>query len=61
MLNTQTFDDVVKSNPETVRNEISKALSDSIQFSKIDEFPNYRGLYFLYLSDGNILLYIGSA
>lgn len=61
MLNCDDFDSLMLSCPMTAANAISALLSESTAFSDIENFATHRGVYFLYLTDGGALLYIGSA
>jgi len=59
MFNSNNFDDIITLN-DTDKNHFKLLLSEHfINFSDISDFPNNKGLYFLFYQ--NILIYIGSA
>lgn len=61
MLNSQDFRSLIASDPVVAAKKINSLLNEAIPFTRIDDFPQERGLYFLYLKDQTKLLYIGSA
>jgi len=57
MLNVTNFEMLIKQSNKD-KEYFQSLLSEVIEFRDISQFPNNKGLYFLYV--GNILLYIGS-
>ena len=61
MFNSNDFNEVISSNPKKIQFQISESLSEEMLFTDIDNFPKYKGIYFLFLNTTNKeLLYIGS-
>jgi len=62
MLNCNSFLEVINAEEGEIKNQFYTALSEEVSFLDIDSFPEYRGIYFLFLNnEERNLLYIGSA
>ena len=61
MLNSQDFLSLTASDPLAAATSITSLLSEAVPFTRTEDFPQERGIYFLYLKNQDVLLYIGSA
>jgi len=61
MINSKNFYDIASSNPKQIKSKFDQLLSLEKSFSEIETFPAYKGIYFLYLTSNESLLYVGAA
>jgi hypothetical protein len=61
VLNSHNFQSLITSSPSNSAAIITNWLSPTVAFSRIEDFPKRKGIYFLHLKDGGPLLYIGAA